>query len=234
MPGPFDLPVSQLPDGPLPTKWQDVARAIEAEARIIAGCRENMETCSSPAALRFISIVSAAAARTGLARLGEVNRAFNLAIRPASDLSQYGVEDHWSSPLATLTAGAGDCEDYAIAKLVALHEAGVASDDLRLVILRETATGEDHAVLAARFDGRWRLLDNQTFVMIEDAELSKYQPLFAIDTEGVKRFAQAPNATAQAQQGISPASPATTGTRNAVPADAPDNASGTETGHDGF
>lgn len=100
------------------------------------------------------------------------------------------------SPLATLAAGAGDCEDYAIAKFVALHEAGVASDDLRLVIMREILSGEDHAVVAARVDGRWHVLDNRHLAMIEDTEVDKYRPIFAIDAEGAKRFDQPMIATA--------------------------------------
>ena len=40
-----------------------------------------------------------------------------------SDLAQYGEIDVWSSPLLTFTTGRGDCEDYAIAKFVALHQA---------------------------------------------------------------------------------------------------------------
>ena len=78
------------------------------------------DRCASPAALKFLAIVDAARLREGRARLGEVNRAINLAIRPVSDLAQYGQVDVWSSPLATLTRGGGDCEDYAIAKFVAL------------------------------------------------------------------------------------------------------------------
>lgn len=189
-PEPFGLATSMLSEGPLRAKWLEVERAITAEANIIAGCENDPDHCTSRPAMRFLEIVKAAAARDGLARLGEVNRAFNLAIRPVSDVAQYGVEDHWASPLATLAAGAGDCEDYAIAKLVALRAAGVPADDLRLVIIRETATGEDHAVVTARADGHWRVLDNRTFVMIGDGDLDKYRPLFAIDAEGAKRFEQ--------------------------------------------
>lgn len=187
---PFGLSTSALPDGPLRAKWLAVERTIAAEADVIASCVSDPAHCASPPAHRFLEIVNAAAAREGLARLGEINRAFNLAIRPVSDRAQYGVEDYWSSPLATLAAGAGDCEDYAIAKMVALRAAGVAADDLRLVIIRETATGDDHAVVAARSDGRWRMLDNRTFLMIEDNGFGKYRPLFAIDAEGAKRFEQ--------------------------------------------
>lgn len=187
---PFGLPTAMLADGPLRAKWQTVERAITVEAEIIAACSSDPGHCASQPALRFLEIVKTASGREGLARFGEINRAFNLAIRPVSDRAQYGVEDYWSSPLATLAAGAGDCEDYAIAKLVALRAAGVAADDLRLLIIRETATGDDHAVVAARFEGHWRVLDNRTFIMLEDNGFDKYRPLFAIDAEGAKRFEQ--------------------------------------------
>lgn len=186
--GPFGLQTSVIPESPLQTKWRNVERAVASEGSIIAQCRANPDDCASPAAARFLRIVDVAAGREGLARLGEINRAFNLAIRPMSDLAQYGVDDYWSSPLATLAAGAGDCEDYAIAKLVALREAGVAPEDVHLVILREIMTGEDHAVVAARSKGRWYLLDNRTFIMVEDSAPSKYRPLFDMNADSAKRF----------------------------------------------
>ncbi len=185
---PFGLTTQLLPEGTLSAKWHGVERAIEDELKVIAQCRADRSACASPQALQFLKIVDDAMAQTGLARVGEINRAFNLAIRPMSDQSQYGVEDLWISPLATLAAGAGDCEDYAIAKFVALREAGISSDDLRLVILRGTTSGEDHAVAAVRVDGRWRMLDNRYFLMLEDSDVTKFQPIFAIDAEGAKRF----------------------------------------------
>jgi predicted transglutaminase-like cysteine proteinase len=66
-----------------------------------------------------------------------INRAINLAIRPMSDLAQWGVEDRWTAPLATLASGLGDCEDYAIVKYVALSEAGIAAEDVKLVVVRD-------------------------------------------------------------------------------------------------
>ena len=202
---PFGLSTSLLGESPLRTKWLEVERAIATDAGIIANCAADREHCTSRPALRFLEIVKAAAARDGLARLGEINRAFNLAIRPVSDQAQYGVEDHWASPLATLAAGAGDCEDYAIAKLVALRAAGIPANDLRLVIIRETTTGEDHAVVTARVEGHWRVLDNRTFIMIDDSELGKYRPLFAIDAEGAKRFEQPMLAQAARDMQVRPA-----------------------------
>ena len=151
---PFGLHATSLSEGPLAAKWRTVRGAIDAELQVVATCRDDLLQCASPEALRFIAIVEAAKTKTGLARIGDINRAINLAIRPVSDMAQYGVEDYWASPLAVLKAGAGDCEDYAIAKFVALREAGVMPADLRLVILRDPATSEDHAVVRRTKRGR--------------------------------------------------------------------------------
>jgi predicted transglutaminase-like cysteine proteinase len=67
-----------------------------------------------------------------------------------SDLAQFGECDVWSSPLVTFTSGRGDCEDYAVAKFVALYLACISPEDLRIVIMRDTIRGEDHAVAATR------------------------------------------------------------------------------------
>ena len=47
----------------------------------------------------------------------------NFSIKPLSDLAQHGVDEFWSAPLETLSAEAGDCEDYALLKYFALHKA---------------------------------------------------------------------------------------------------------------
>jgi predicted transglutaminase-like cysteine proteinase len=165
-----------------------VQAKLDAEQRIIAACRDDRAHCTSKAAIIFLAIVDAAREREGLARLGEINRAVNLAIRPMSDLANYGEVDVWSSPLATLARGAGDCEDYAIAKMAALKAAGVPSEDLRLVILHDSAHGEDHAVLAVRLDGRWLVLDNRMLVMRADNQITNYQPTFVADDAGVRAY----------------------------------------------
>jgi predicted transglutaminase-like cysteine proteinase len=189
---PFGLFTTALPESPIQEKWTVVEHDIAADMKIVTLCRSDRARCPSSAALRFLSIVDRARGREGFARLGEINRSINLAIRPMSDLMQYNVEDLWSSPLATLATGAGDCEDYAIAKFVALQEAGVAPEDLRLVIMRNTLSGEDHAVVAARFEGHWRLLDNRYLVMLEDVQIRRYRPIFVIDEHEVRRFAEPP------------------------------------------
>ncbi|MDO9060466.1 MAG: transglutaminase-like cysteine peptidase [Bradyrhizobium sp.] len=189
---PFGLFASQQAGGGLLAKWQGVQRRLDDEMVQLALCEGDRDRCASPAALQFLAIVDTAKARDGRARLGEINRAINLAIRPMGDLEQYGEIDLWSSPLATLARGAGDCEDYAIAKFIALQRAGISPHDLRIVIMRDTIRGDDHAVAAARLDGHWLTLDNRRMAMVEDAQVRNYRPIFVIDRDGVKRYQEAP------------------------------------------
>jgi predicted transglutaminase-like cysteine proteinase len=189
---PFGLSASLLSEGGLREKWLGVERKLDDERVQLALCDGDRERCVSPAALQLLAIVDAGRAREGRARLGEINRAINLAIRPMTDMAQYGQIDVWSSPLATFATGAGDCEDYAIAKYVALRLAGVSADDLRLVVLRDTVHGDGHAVAAARLDGHWLMLDNNRMAMVEDGYVRNYRPVFVLDERGAMRYVETP------------------------------------------
>jgi predicted transglutaminase-like cysteine proteinase len=72
--------------------------------------------------------------------------------------------------------------------MAALREAGVPSQDLRLVILRDIIHAEDHAVLAVSLKGSWLILDNRMLVMLRDSQLASYQPIFVVDDEGVRAY----------------------------------------------
>lgn len=182
---PFGMTSAAAPAAALQRKWQTVAREIEAEDEVIALCREDGDGCRSPSARRLVAIVDQAAGLHGKARLGVINRAINLALKPLKDSDDVG--DAWSSPLQTLEKGAGDCEDYAIAKLVALRLAGMDSNDLRLTIVHDQKRDEDHAVAAAFLEDRWLILDSRRLVMLEDSEMKNVQPAVSIDPDGVWR-----------------------------------------------
>jgi predicted transglutaminase-like cysteine proteinase len=189
---PFGLPTSPVTWGALREKWLGVEHRLDDERVQLALCEGDPDRCASPAAMQFLAIVDVAKVREGRARLGEINRAINLSIRSMSDLAQWGEIDVWSSPLVTFAHGAGDCEDYAIAKFVALRQAGISPDDLRLVIMRDTIHGESHAVAMARLDGHWLTLDNRRMAMVEDTDVRNYRPLFVIDQDGIKQYVDPP------------------------------------------
>jgi predicted transglutaminase-like cysteine proteinase len=189
---PFGLAVTPVYGGGLLAKWQGVARKIDDERVQLALCDGDRERCVSDAALKLLAVIDQGRSREGRARLGEINRAINLAIHPMSDLAQFGEIDVWSSPLDTFRTGAGDCEDYAIAKYVALRIAGIPADDLRIVVMADMMRGEGHAVASVRLDGHWLMLDNQRMAMVEDLNVRHYRPLFVIDDAGVMRYSDAP------------------------------------------
>lgn len=182
---PFGIEVSELVKGGVQQKWNGVKRKLPREASLLNRCRNNPDACT-PAAKRFLAVIGKAAAREGWAQIAELNRAINLTIKSVDDMTQYGVRDLWASPLTTFASGAGDCEDYAIAKYVALRELGFAEHDLRLVIVRDRAANEDHAVTVVRHDGRWLILDNKTLDIRQDDSVAQFDPLFVIDSDGAK------------------------------------------------
>ena len=184
---PFGVEISALVKGGLQKKWSDVRKKLPYERRVLMQCRANATTCL-PAAKRFLAILDKAEAQNGWARIAEINRVINLNIKPVDDMTQYGVVDLWASPLTTFASGAGDCEDFAIAKYVALHEIGFADDDLRLVVIYDRLTNENHVVAAVRYDSRWQILDNRTLDVRSDVDIAEFNPLFVIDHEGVRRI----------------------------------------------
>jgi predicted transglutaminase-like cysteine proteinase len=185
---PFGLFTFRAPEGMLWRKWRGIEADMVKEQAVLEKCRSEADSCPSYAA-QFLRLINAVKSKSGRARLDEANRAVNTAIRYVSDLSQHGEADRWSAPLATFATAKGDCEDYAIAKYVALREAGFPQDELRLVLVRDRAVRQDHAVLAARLDDHWLILDNRQSRLIEDSDASSFMPLFAINHDGVHLFA---------------------------------------------
>jgi predicted transglutaminase-like cysteine proteinase len=185
---PFGLFTFRAPDGMLWHKWRGVEADMAKEQTVLDRCREDAESCPSYAA-QFLRLIDAVKSKSGRARLDEANRAVNAAIRYVSDYAQFGEADRWSAPLATFATAKGDCEDYAIAKYVALREAGFPQEELRLVLVRDRAVRQDHAVLAAHLDDHWLILDNRRSELIADSDASSLTPLFAINHRGVQLFA---------------------------------------------
>lgn len=180
---PFGLVVFRAPDGLLWSKWRTVEARMAGESLQLQVCRTDPAACR-PAGRALLAMMDQARGAEGLERLRIVNRETNAAIRYVSDYQQHGVADFWSSPLATLASGEGDCEDYAIVKYMLLRQLGIAEADLKLLLVRDNAVRQDHAVLGVRFDGRWLVLDNRRTRLLEGDQLAHFTPLFALDHDG--------------------------------------------------
>ena len=82
-------------------------------------------------------------------KLKQINKFFNQKIEFGEDIDVWGQADYWATPLESLGRGAGDCEDYSIAKYIFLKILNVSNDKLRLTYVRAELTRLDRKVVVA-------------------------------------------------------------------------------------
>ena len=82
-----------------------------------------------------------------LEQLKVVNLFFNNQVRYVKDIDLWHEVDYWETPIEALWKGAGDCEDYAIAKYFSLRHLGVSSDKLRITYVKALRQNRAHMVL---------------------------------------------------------------------------------------
>lgn len=128
---------------------------------------------------RLIEMISPARQmdRSGQARF--VNAALNRQISFRPDTG-----DRWSTVSETIGRSAGDCEDYAIAKMQALRALGVPDSDLFLTIGQDLAIRQAHAVLLVRLGGRFWVLDNRHDRLIPDDQYRDFMPTISLRADG--------------------------------------------------
>jgi predicted transglutaminase-like cysteine proteinase len=81
-------------------------------------------------------------------KLETVNRFFNERVLYQTDEQAWGKKDYWATLGETLSNGAGDCEDFAIAKYYTMQRLGVEQSQLRLVYVLSSQFPEPHMVLS--------------------------------------------------------------------------------------
>ena len=80
-------------------------------------------------------------------KLYQVNRFFNR-FEFVDDLKHWRQPDYWATPIEFIATGAGDCEDYSIAKYFSLIELGIPESQLRLMYVTALELNQPHMVLA--------------------------------------------------------------------------------------
>ena len=80
-------------------------------------------------------------------KLYQINRFFNR-FDFVDDLVHWQQKDYWATPIEFISTGAGDCEDYTIAKYFSLIELGVPEQQLRLMYVTAVELRQPHMVLA--------------------------------------------------------------------------------------
>lgn len=125
-------------------------------------------------------------------KLKAINQFFNRRVLSREDTEVWGQIDYWASPLEMLGKGAGDCEDFAIAKYFSLEALGVPVHKLRLVYVRAQLGGpggpvQAHMVLAyyANPDAEPMILDNLITDVRPASRRPDLSPVFSFNSEGL-------------------------------------------------
>lgn len=120
-------------------------------------------------------------------KLSEVNRFFNRQIRFTDDIRLWKQNDYWATPVEALVKGAGDCEDYSIAKYFTLRRLGIPSDKLRITYVKALNYNQAHMVLTyyASPGAEPLVLDNLINDIKPASQRRDLLPVYAFNAEGL-------------------------------------------------
>jgi predicted transglutaminase-like cysteine proteinase len=162
-------------------QWTDMMQRTEAAYKASTHtCTSRADTNCTPA--EWQSLINGLKGLDLRAQITRVNDAMNSHPYVAT-AQNWHRSMYWESPFEFLSYG-GQCQDYAIAKYELLRAAGVPADLMRMVVLRDTAIGVDHAVLAVYVDGQPMLLDNLRRDIVPASSVSSYRPYYSINENG--------------------------------------------------
>lgn len=95
------------------------------------------------------------------------------------DIENYGIEDYWATPKEFLHQS-GDCEDYAIIKMLSLKQLGFDINKIRVVVVQDTNLRIPHAVMSIDRGEDVLILDNQIKQVISHKNIYHYVPIYAV------------------------------------------------------
>lgn len=120
-------------------------------------------------------------------KLTAVNRFFNAKLRFVDDQRNWGQNDYWATPIEALVKGAGDCEDYSIAKYFTLRRLGIPAEKLRITYVKALNYNQAHMVLTfyATPTADPLVLDNLISDIRPASQRKDLLPVYAFNAEGL-------------------------------------------------
>ncbi len=98
------------------------------------------------------------------------------------DIENYGIADYWATPKEFLVSH-GDCEDYAIIKMLSMKWLGYDIGAMRVVVVQDTNLRVPHAVMAIKNNNDIFILDNQIEEVISHADIFHYVPVYSVNED---------------------------------------------------
>ena len=155
-------------------RWTEM---LDRQRREATDCRT--ATCTSEG---WLPLVAQLEGKPLDAQLREVNDLIN-ARRYVLDKDNWSDPDHWATPYEFLRKN-GDCEDFAIAKYMALKAVGVPISTMRVVVLWDSKLKVGHAALVVYVRGETFLLDNRIAGVVRADTVGHYRAIYSINETG--------------------------------------------------
>jgi predicted transglutaminase-like cysteine proteinase len=132
-------------------------------------------------------LINSSLGKTDNELLQTTNRFFNRQLRFVDDSQNWRQNDYWASPIEALVKGAGDCEDYAIAKYFTLRRLGMPSEKLRITYVKALRYNQAHMVLTyyASPGAIPLVLDNLIGEIRPASQRKDLLPVYAFNAEGL-------------------------------------------------
>jgi predicted transglutaminase-like cysteine proteinase len=154
-------------------KWNGAMARMAAEQASLARFKQRFGS--------WVAFLDTLKGQDPMAQLRAVNTFMNRSPY-IQDIKNWGVRDYWESP-GQFLAKFGDCEDYGIAKYMALKYLGFKVSQLRVVVLKDVNLNIGHAILAVYYDDRILILDNQIKAVADSRRITHYRPVYSINEQ---------------------------------------------------
>lgn len=120
-------------------------------------------------------------------KLKKINSFINEKTVFVNDTDLYGVKDYWATPVEFLSRGAGDCEDYAIAKYFSLKMMGISEEKLRIAYVKALQYNIFHMVMLyySNPGAEPLILDNLVTTIKPASERRDLLPIFTFNGAGL-------------------------------------------------
>ncbi len=154
--------------------------------KLLAAAEKKYGEMAKRRLLAWQSLIREDSGTTDLEKLEKVNTFFNR-IQFVDDIIHWKKKDYWATPVEFLTTGAGDCEDFSLAKYFTLKALGVKESKLNMTYVKAVRLNQAHMVVTyhEKPDSIPLVLDNLISEILPATKRKDLIPVYSFNGAGL-------------------------------------------------
>lgn len=154
--------------------------------KLLAAAEEKYGVMAKRRLLAWQSLIREDSGTTDLQKLEKVNIFFNR-VEFVDDIIHWKKKDYWATPVEFLTTGAGDCEDFSLAKYFTLKALGVKERKLNMTYVKAVRLNQAHMVVTyfEKPDSIPLVLDNLIPEILPATKRKDLLPVYSFNGAGL-------------------------------------------------